>query len=328
MNRKHVNDGIYGQDEAPPVRFDGLHTGAWVELLPSSWVPYVQLARLSPPVPLLLIFFPHIFGILHAAVTRGVPLAEVIRVSLVLFGGSIFVSNAIHGWNDLIDAPIDKLIPRTRNRPIPRGAITPRAAFVFTASQAVVSTAFLLFLPEHSALYAMPSIIAHTYYPFAKRHTNLPQVILAIALQWPIILASFATEGTYEAATDESLLCLFLASVLWTVTYDTVYGYQDYKQDIRLGVGSTAVLFGTWGRPILWVLSNSIVALVVACGQLAGMGSVYFAVAAGGCFVSLNFMMAKVNLLSPESCSWWFTYGFWGPAVAISGGLFLEYLFL
>ncbi|KAI1775117.1 UbiA prenyltransferase [Hypoxylon cercidicola] len=327
MNRKHVNNDVHGQDEAPPVRFNGFHTGAWTDLLPSSWVPYVQLARLSPPVPLLLIFFPHIFGILHAAVTRAVAPTEVIRVGLVLFGGSIFVSNAIHGWNDLIDAPIDKLIPRTQNRPIPRGAITPRAAFVFTASQAMISTAFLLFLPENSMLYAIPSIIAHSYYPFSKRHTNFPQVVLAISLQWPIILASHAT-GTHEAATDESLLCLFLASVLWTVTYDTIYGYQDYKHDVRLGVGSTAVLFGTWGKPVLWVLSNSIVALVVACGQLAGMGPVFFAVAAGGCFVSLNFMMAKVNLQSPESCSWWFANGFWGPAIAISSGLFLEYLFL
>lgn len=325
MARKQANHSEKGLEEAPPVRWGGVHVGAWVSLLPSSWVPYVQLARLSPPVPLLLIFFPHVFGLLHAAITRQLPPDKVVRVSLVLLGGSVFVSNAIHGWNDLIDAPIDKQIPRTQNRPIPRGAITPRAAFVFTAANALLAAAFLLLMPEHSILYAVPSILTHAYYPFSKRHTNFPQVVLGVALQWPIILASFATDA-YAVEADKSLLCLFLAAVLWTVTYDTVYGYQDYKQDIRLGVGSTAVLLGAWGKPVLTLLSNSIAALVWACGQLAGLGSMYLAVAAGGSFLSLNYMMAKVNLLSPESCSWWFTYGFWGPAVSISGGLVLEYM--
>ncbi|KAK7931733.1 hypothetical protein PG985_002445 [Apiospora marii] len=325
MARKQVSHGEKGQEEAPPVRWGGVHVGAWVNLLPSSWVPYVQLARLSPPVPLLLIFFPHVFGLLHAAITRQLPLAEVARVGLVLLGGSVFVSNAIHGWNDLIDAPIDKQIPRTQNRPIPRGAITPRAAFVFTAANALIAATFLLLMPGRSVRYAVPSILAHAYYPFSKRHTNFPQVVLGVALQWPIVLASFATDA-YGVEADQSLLCLFLAAVLWTVTYDTVYGYQDYKQDIRLGVGSTAVLLGTWGKPVLLVLSNFIAALVWASGQLAGLGSLYLAVAAGGSFLSLNCMMVKVDLLSPESCSWWFTYGFWGPAMSISGGLVLEYM--
>lgn len=312
---------------APPKRFDGVTMGAWVHRLPSSWIPYVQLARLSPPVPLLLIFFPHLFGVAHAAVVHRTPLPGILRVSAVLFGGSVFFSNAIHGWNDLVDAPIDAQIPRTQNRPIPRGAISPRGAFIFTASQALAAVCFFFLLPVETAWCSVPAILANYYYPYSKRHTNLPQVVLGVALQWAVILGSTAM-GVGSAWTDKSVLCLFFGSLLWTVIYDTVYGFQDYEQDIKLGVGSTAVLFGkSEGKLILWLLSNSVVALLLASGYLAGMSFVYFAAAVGGSFASLNLMMALVDLKSPESCSWWFAYGFWGPAVSISAGLLSEYFF-
>lgn len=311
-------------EEAPPQRFDGLHTGSWVRRLPKSWVPFIQLARLSPPVPLLLIFFPHLFGVLHAAITQRSPPGEVARVSAVLFGGSVFFSNAIHGWNDLIDAPIDRKIPRTRNRPIVRGAVTPRAAFIFTASQALLATFFMPLLPQDVPWCAVPSIIANIYYPFSKRYTNLPQVVLGVCLQWAVVLGSCAM-GVSSAWTDQSVLCLFTGCLLWTVVYDTVYGYQDYKEDVRIGVGSAAVLFGSWGKQILWLLSNCMVILLLLSGHLAGMRWIYFAIAVGGSFLSLNIMIFGVNLKSPESCSWWFTYGFWGPALSISAGLLVTY---
>jgi len=298
-----------------------------VQRLPSSWIPYVQLARLSPPVPVLLIFFPHLFGVAHAAVVQNLPLADILRVTAVLFGGSFFFSNAIHGWNDLVDAPIDAQIPRTANRPIPRGAISPRAAFVFTATQAIGASCFFFLLPVATAWSSIPAILVNYYYPYSKRHNPAPQVVLGVALQWAVILGSTAM-GVSSAWTDKSVLSLFFGSLLWTVVYDTIYGYQDYEKDIQLGVKSTAVLFGqSAGKTILWLLSNSVVALLFASGHLAGMSFVYFFTAVGGSFVSLNLMMASVDLKSPDSCSWWFAYGFWGPGISISMGLMLEYFF-
>lgn len=323
--KQHYHDDSH-HEKVPPKQFHGLHMGVWVNLLPSSWIPFIRLARLIPPVPVLLIFFPHVFGLIHAAVIHEIPSSSIIRTCYILLGGSFFLSNAIHAWNDLIDSPIDKLVPRTRNRPIPQGVITPRAAFVFTVSQAVAAACCLLLLPRHTMLYAIPGIISHTYYPFSKRHTYFPQVVLAISLQWPILLASSAA-GVHRAWTDKSLLCLFLGSVIWTVIYDTIYGFQDYKDDIRIGVKSTAVLFGKWGKPILWFLSNVLVALILVSGCFGEMSLMYFVPAVGGCFASLNFMMVRVDLQSPVSCSWWFTYGFWGPAGSISGGLLCEYFY-
>ncbi|KAI1866236.1 uncharacterized protein JN550_007624 [Neoarthrinium moseri] len=313
-------------DDDAAKLFDGIHSGAWVYRFPPSWVPYIQLARLSPPVPVLLIYFPHVFGIAHAAATQKAPLGDVIRVCLLLLGGSFFLSNAIHRWNDLIDAPIDRQIPRTRNRPVARGAISPQGAMIFTISQAFGAALFLLFLPSDTVLCTLPSIVANTYYPFAKRHTHFPQVVLGVALQWAVIVGSCAMGGGSPRA-NTSVLYLFLGSLLWTVIYDTIYGFQDYADDIKIGVKSTAVLFGEWGKPILWLMSNCMAGLLLASGQAAEMSLIYLVIAVGGTFGCLNWMMASVNLKSPDSCAWWFTYGFWGPAVSISLGLLCEYIF-
>ncbi|CAI6298681.1 unnamed protein product [Periconia digitata] len=339
MNRKpngkaavngHTNGDANGhsrteREKSPPKRFDGVHMGAWVDWLPASWKPYIQLARMSPPVPLLLIFFPHLFGVAHAAVTRQASLDDILRVSGILLGGSFFFSNAIHGWNDLVDAPIDAQIPRTANRPIPRGAISPRAAFIFTAINALIALLFFLPLPVDAICASVPAIVTNYYYPYSKRHTKIPQVILGVALQWAVVLGSTAM-GVSSAWTDPSVLSLFFASLIWTIIYDTIYGFQDYEVDVKLGVGSTAVLFGiTYGRLILWFLSEVVVGLLFASGYIEGMSWVYTAIAAGGSFASLNLMMAMVDVRNPESCSWWFAYGFWGPAFSISLGLLGEY---
>ncbi|TVY53255.1 4-hydroxybenzoate polyprenyltransferase, partial [Lachnellula suecica] len=124
-------------------QYGGDHATGWLAYLPPTWLPYVQLARLSPPAGLFLIYFPHSFGILHGALLTHTPPLALLRNSLLLLGGSFFVSNAIHIWNDLIDAPLDALVERTRKRPIPPGAVSKNAALVFTFTQTLVAGLFL-----------------------------------------------------------------------------------------------------------------------------------------------------------------------------------------
>lgn len=327
QNGKPTSNGHFPRkrDTSPPQLFDGNHAGAWVDLLPSSWKPYIQLARLSPPVPILIIYCPHLFGLVHAAAVQKTPLPDVIRIAFTLFSGSVFFCNAIHAWNDLVDYPLDAKVPRTRNRPIPRGAISPRAAFVFTASQALMALCFFFFLPVDAAWSAIPSAVFNFYYPYSKRHTKIPQLFLGVALQWAVVIGSTAM-GVERAWSDASVLSLFFASFTWTIVYDTVYGFQDYEADVRLGVGNTAVLFGKAnGKLVLWVLSQVIVLLLFASGYFAEMSPVYTVIAVGGTFLSLNFMVVEVDLESPESCGWWFGYFFLVPAAFISLGLLGEY---
>ncbi|KAI5919046.1 UbiA prenyltransferase family-domain-containing protein [Camillea tinctor] len=322
-------------------QYGGGHAGGWVGRLPASWVPYVQLARLSPPAALFLIYFPHFFGIVLAAVIQRSPVSQVLRACAVMFGGSFFFSNAAHGWNDLVDAPIDKSIARTSGRPIPRGAVTPRAAFLFTMSQGLGAAAFLLLMPSGSAIYAVPNIIGTTYYPWAKRHTNLAQFVLGFCLAWGIIMGSCSMGlqpftggpfGDHDEAdgfeVQPSIACLFIASIFWTIIYDTIYAHQDLKDDLRVGLKSIAVLFRDHTKTLLWLVLSCMISLLYTVGNLERMGFQFFLIAGGGSALSLGAMISSVKLKDSASCWWWFRYGFWLAGGSIAAGLFSEYVLI
>ncbi|KAK0705901.1 UbiA prenyltransferase family-domain-containing protein [Lasiosphaeria miniovina] len=317
-------------DGALAQQYGGKHVGGWVSRLPASWVPYVQLTRLSPPAALALIYFPHFFGALLAAILRGSPVAAVLRACAVLLVGSFFFSNAAHAWNDLVDAPLDAAVARTRTRPIPRGAISPRAAFVFTATQAVGAAAVLLLFPDPAgaACYALPNMLATAYYPWAKRHTHFAQLVLGACLAWGVVVGCVAMGYEPFAASPlgVSVLCLWVACMLWSAIYDTIYAHQDVKDDAALGLKSLAVLFRRRTKPVLWLAQAAMGGLLAACGVSAAMAVPYYIVALGGCALSLGAMVACVDLADPASCWWWFRYGFWGAGLSIAGGLLSEYL--
>ena len=320
-------------------QYGGNHKPGWLAGLPDSWLPYVQLARLSPPAGLCLIYFPHSFGILHAAILQRTAPLIVLQYSTLMFCASFFVSNAIHIWNDLIDAPLDSLVERTRNRPIPRKAVSPLAAIIFTTTQAIGALLFLPYMMGDSlqnALYALPDIVAWTYYPWAKRHTNNPQLILGFCLAWGIIMGSQAIAlepfaiGVFGSGLkprlEYSIFCLFLASILWTMIYDTIYAHQDLEDDLKAGIKSLAVLYRNSTKSLLWQLLTLMTAFLSASGWLSEMGVMYYLITVGGSLLSLGLMIVKVELNNSQSCWWWFGNGFWFAGGSISGGLLVEYL--
>ncbi|MCJ1330080.1 hypothetical protein MMC10_006761 [Thelotrema lepadinum] len=324
----------------PGHQYGGNHRDGWLSLLPESWLPYVQLARLSPPAGLFLIYFPHAFGILHAAIMSRSSPAAVSRAAVLMFGGSFFVSNAIHIWNDVIDAPLDAQVERTRNRPIPRGAITPSAAIIFTATQAIGATVFLPFMSVgflDALLYTLPSVAGWTYYPWAKRHVSAPQFVLGFCLGWGAIMGSLSlgaipyTISLFDPSrrfVDPSTLCLFGANILWTMIYDTIYAHQDLQDDLKAGIKSLAVVYRDRTKTLLWQLLAVMSALLTACGFLNDMSIMYYLVAVGGATGSLASMITLVELKNSESCWWWFGNGFWYAGCSIAGGLLLEYVVL
>jgi 4-hydroxybenzoate polyprenyltransferase len=307
-------------------QYGGAHTGRWVDLLPSSYIPYVQLARLSPPIGISLIYFPHIIGVILAGTLQRSTCSEVLKVSSLLFGGTFFFSNAAHGWNDIVDAGVDKRVARTQNRPIPRGAISKKAAFMFVTTQAIGAAIFLFALPLKTALYAMPNILATTYYPYAKRHTNMVQIILGFCLAWGVIIGITAIGLDPLLDANKSPLFLFLSCVAWTILYDTIYAHQDVKDDVKIGLKSTAVFFGEHTKPFLWVVLGSMLILLAGCGYTASLGPLYYAIAVGGTAVSLCLMIRKVDLKSSSSCWLAFRYGFWLTGGFLTAGLFCEYI--
>ncbi|KAK3302996.1 UbiA prenyltransferase family-domain-containing protein [Chaetomium strumarium] len=280
----------------------------WVSHLPPSWVPYVQLARLTLPAALMLIYLPTLFGVLLAAVLGEVhhhPSHSPGYTCFVLLVASFFFSNAAHVWDDLVDAPIDALVARTARRPIPRGAVSRPAALAFGVANALGAAATLAWGFPDPALafrYAAPNILATTYYPFAKRHTNLPQLVLGFCLAWGVVMgavavgcepyyyshhhhttASSTTTTTITTATlipalltlgpltmRTPFLALHAACTLWSAIYDTIYAAEDYDHDVALGVGSLVVLCGGPRGPhtkrVLYLLLACLGGCLVVCG--------------------------------------------------------------
>ncbi|KAI1762726.1 UbiA prenyltransferase [Hypoxylon sp. FL1150] len=304
-------------------QYGGIHTGAW-------------LARLSPPAGVFLIYFPHLFGVIHGAIQQRSPASSVAETCAVMLGGSFFFSNAIHIWNDLVDAPIDRLVARTSQRPIARGAVSPPAAFIFAVTQAVGAAAVLIcFLPARSAWYAAPNLVTTIYYPWSKRHTHFAQVVLGVWLAWGVIMGSAAmgatpyvvdfTSGEYEI--NKSTICLYISCVLWTVIYDTIYAHQDIKDDTKIGVKSLAVLLRDKTKFALYFLVGVMALLLNASSRYAEMSFLFSIFAVLGSMLSLGAMITMVDLADPASCLWWFRYGFWLVGTLISLGLVLEYTF-
>jgi 4-hydroxybenzoate polyprenyltransferase len=312
--------------------------------LPASWVPYVQLARLVPPAGLFLIYFPHVFGLLHAAIRLRTSPEEVARAALVLLAGSFFVSNAIHIWNDLIDAPLDAKVTRTKSRPIPRGAVTPFAAFVYTLTQTAGAALLMPLLSPptiQAALYALPSIIGWIYYPWAKRHTYYPQLVLGFCLAWGIVMGELALDADplltkFDASVEvegdiyrrrAAVISLVIGATMWTMIYDTIYAHQDIEDDKREGIKSIAVLYGTTGtKPLLWRLLVALILSLIACAWFSGLGLSFYTIAVGGSIGALGSLIAFVDLEDEESCWWWFKNGFWLEGGAIVFSLWAEYI--
>lgn len=321
--------------ESLAYQYGGNHSTGWLGYVPARWLPYIQLARLSPPVGLFLIYIPHSFGLLYAAIRQRAEPFEVAYASLLLFGASFFVSNAIHIWNDLIDAPLDAKVERTRNRPIPRGAVSPSAALIFSASQAVCAALFLPLLKGDVAkntVLSAPGFLAWLYYPYAKRHTYWTQTVLGICLSWGIVVGAVALDvEPYSFQTgqvDIPLLLLFVASTLWTMLYDSVYGFQDLKDDVDAGIYSMAVLFRYNIKLVFWLIVVMIAAALGNMGHYAGMGILYYTISVGGTTAFLSLMVAYVDLRSSQSCWWWFSTGFWYAGGSIAGGLLSEYVIM
>ncbi|KAF2688557.1 UbiA prenyltransferase [Lentithecium fluviatile CBS 122367] len=319
-------------NEALAYQYGGNHKTGWLAYLPEHWLPYVQLARLSPPAGLFLVYFPHSFGLIYAAIRQQASPSEVAYAGILLFGGSFFVSNAIHIWNDIVDAPLDAKVERTRHRPIPRGAVSSSAALIFTASQTLGAALFLPMLGGdaiENVIFSAPGFVAWLYYPYAKQHTYWTQAVLGVCLSWGIVIGALSLGvKPYSLRTgkiDIPLLLLFSASTMWTMIYDSVYGFQDLKDDLEAGIYSMPVLFKFNIKRVFWILVVFIAATLAGIGGQDEMGMMYYGITVGGTTACLGLMVAYVDLSSSESCWWWFSKGFWYAGGSIIGGLLAEY---
>jgi len=238
---------------------------------------FIDLTRLNRPIGIYLLLWPTLTALWIAA--GGVPsLANL----LIFTFGVILTRSAGCAINDFADRRVDGHVERTRERPLASGRVTPREALLVFAGLMAVAFVLVLLTNAATVWLSCGALALAALYPFMKRYTYYPQVVLGAAYSWGILMTFTAAAGSLPAAAG----LLYLANLLWTVAYDTYYAITDRDDDLQIGVKSTAILFGDADRTIIAILQGlSLLCLLMAAARFE-LG-LYFhlglAVAAG-CF--------------------------------------------
>jgi 4-hydroxybenzoate polyprenyltransferase len=241
-------------------------TGNWVDRSAPVWSrPYLRLSRLDRPIGSWLLLMPCWWS---AALAAGVA-HDVGRLPLILalfFVGAFVMRGAGCTWNDITDRDLDALVERTRSRPIPAGQVSVPQAAAFLVVQALIGLAVLLQFNRTAVATGIASLVIVAVYPFMKRITWWPQIVLGLAFSWGALMGFAVT----LARIDATALMLYAGSIAWVIGYDTIYAHQDSEDDALIGIKSTALLFGARTRTALVAFYGLAVVLIGVALVLAG----------------------------------------------------------
>ncbi|WP_411751491.1 4-hydroxybenzoate octaprenyltransferase [Serratia sp. (in: enterobacteria)] len=236
-------------------------------VIQSKWQAYCHLMRIDKPIGSLLLLWPTLWALWLAG--GGVPSPSVLLVFVL---GVFLMRAAGCVVNDYADRAFDGHVKRTAGRPMPSGRVSEKEAKILFVSLVLVSFALVLTLNAMTIWLSLAALALAWVYPFMKRVTNLPQVVLGAAFGWSIPMA--------YAAVSESLplscWLLFLANICWTVAYDTLYAMVDRDDDLKIGIKSTAVLFGRHDKLIVGVLQFATLLLMLWVGYLMQLGGAFY----------------------------------------------------
>jgi len=243
-------------------------TGNWVDTHAPPWSrPYLRLARFDRPIGSWLLLMPCWWS---AALAAGVArdLSQLPLQIVLFFIGAFVMRGAGCTWNDITDRDLDAKVERTRSRPIPAGQVSVSQALVFLIAQALIGLVVLLQFNRFAVATGIASLIIVAIYPFMKRITWWPQIVLGLAFSWGALMGFAAT----FARIDATALVLYAGSIAWVIGYDTIYAHQDAEDDALIGIKSTARLFGARTREALVAFYGLAVVLIGAALVLAGSG--------------------------------------------------------
>lgn len=285
---------------------------AWFAWARRRWhgaSPYVRLARLDRPIGIWLLAWPMLWSLWLAG--EGSPrLASI----LVFFTGAVLMRSAGCVVNDLLDRKLDGHVSRTRSRPLVSGEVTPRAALVLLVILLAMAALLLLYLTPLAQALALIALVLALTYPLAKRWTYLPQLQLGLAFGMGIPIA-WATEASSLTAVTA---LLFVANVLWTLAYDTLYAMADREDDLKIGVRSTAILFGELDLLIIGTLQILTLLTLALAGARANLDVAFHLslLIAAALFAAQQF---RVRDRQPAACIAAFKDNQWVGAVVFIG---------
>lgn len=267
----------------------------WVDLYaPAPWRPYLRLMRIDRPIGTWLLMFPCWWSLALAEVSLLKPYPTLHY--LVLFAiGALVMRGAGCAYNDYVDRDIDARVARTASRPLPSGQVSPAEALAFVVVLGFIGLAVLLQFNWFTIQLGIASLVVVVLYPFTKRLTYWPQLVLGLAFNWGALLGWTAAKGSLGMAP----LALYAGSVMWTIGYDTIYAHQDKEDDLLLGLKSTALRFGEATANWVGGLYAGALVLWTIAGFLAGAHLVFFCTIA---FVALQ-MAWQVTTLDTSDAS-------------------------
>jgi 4-hydroxybenzoate polyprenyltransferase len=242
-------------------------TGNWVDTRAPSWSrPYLRLSRLDRPIGSWLLLMPCWWSAALAAGISGHIKSLPLTIAL-FFIGAFVMRGAGCTWNDITDRDLDAKVERTRSRPIPAGQVSVTQALIFLVAQALIGLVVLLQFNRFAIFTGIASLLIVAIYPFMKRITWWPQVVLGLAFSWGALMG-FAAEF---ARIDLVALVLYAGAIAWVIGYDTIYAHQDAEDDALIGIKSTALLFGEKTKPALAAFYGLAVVLIAAALWLAAV---------------------------------------------------------
>ncbi|MFC7507656.1 4-hydroxybenzoate octaprenyltransferase [Pantoea stewartii] len=252
----------------------------------TKWQAYSRLMRIDKPIGTQLLLWPTLWALWLA--NRAMPPLPV----LIVFVAGVFVMRAAGCViNDYADRKVDGHVERTKLRPLASGAVTAKEAKMLFVVLGLIAFGLVLSMNLMTIMLSVVGLALAWVYPFMKRYTHLPQVVLGAAFGWAIPMA--------WAAVSESLplVCwlVFLANICWTVAYDTQYAMVDREDDLKIGVKSTAILFGQYDKLIIGLLQLATLGLMALVGTRLHLNGAFYwtLLLAGGLFVYQQKLIAK-----------------------------------
>jgi 4-hydroxybenzoate polyprenyltransferase len=248
---------------------------------------FTNLIRLSNQTGTLLLLFPTLWSLILAS--QGWPEAHLIIIFVM---GSFVMRSAGVIMNDLADRSFDAQVERTRHRPLVSGQLSPGHALGFLAILLTMAVGLLWFLNPLTWLLSPVALLLAGLYPFCKRFPHIPQLILGVAFGWGGVMAWAAVHNALHAST----WLLFAATVCWAIVYDTIYAIQDKEDDLKIGVKSSAILFGSYTWLGVGFAATFMLFFLSLAGEVNDLGTAYF----GGLMLVAVMIGYQVVLLRSE----------------------------
>jgi 4-hydroxybenzoate polyprenyltransferase len=223
----------------------------------------INLIRLNQPIGIILVYLPCLSSIALVSKINNIPKENIFYISFWFLIGAIIVRSAGCIINDIFDKKFDSKVIRTKNRPLASGAITQKTAIILFAILGILSLLILIKFNFKTIISGLIAGAMIMLYPLMKRYTYFPQLFLGITFNFGIILASFALKNEIFF----SIIILYIAHILWTFLYDTLYAFQDLKDDLKIGVKSSAIyIYKLKNKILLYKIATVIFLLLLIIG--------------------------------------------------------------